>query len=90
MANAAGRRRSAGYLIDIEASHLLTQAIPGAIILHLKRELEAEGGRADPARRMFIELSLGEAVQHWQHMGELIRRAGAMQRQAAADSSANL
>jgi hypothetical protein len=40
---------------------------------------------------MFIELSLGEAVQHWQHMGELIRRAGAMQRQSAkADASGNL
>ena len=57
-----------GYLSEVEASHLLTQAIPGAIIVHLKRDIEAEVGR--PARRMFIELSLGEAVQHWQHMGE--------------------
>ena len=80
-----------GYLNEIEASHLLTQAIPGAIMVHLKRELEAEGGAGRPARRMFIELSLGEAVQHWQHMGELIRRAGAMQRlTAAGDSSENL
>ena len=73
-----------GYFNEIEASHLLTQAIPGAIMVHLKRELEAEAGTARPPRRMFIELSLGEAVQHWQHMGELIRRAGAMQRMTAA------
>lgn len=80
-----------GYLTEVEASHLLTQALPGAIVLHLKRELEAEGGPVPSARRMFIELSLGEAVQHWQHMGELIRRAGAMQRQSAqADASGNL
>ena len=80
----------AGYLIESEASHLLTQAIPGAVVLHLKRELDAEGG-ASSGRRMFIELSLGEAVQHWQHMGELIRRAGALQRQAAhADTAGNL
>lgn len=80
-----------GYLNEIEASHLLTQALPGAIVLHLKRELEMEGGPAVQSKRMFIELSLGEAVQHWQHMGELIRRAGAMQRQSAkADASGNL
>ena len=60
-------------------------------MVHLKRELEAEGGGVGTARRMFIELSLGEAVQHWQHMGELIRRAGAMQRLAArGDASENL
>ena len=40
---------------------------------------------------MFIELSLGEAVQHWQHMGDLIRHAGAMQRDGAhADIANNL
>ena len=80
-----------GYLNEIEASHLLTQAIPRAIMVHLKRELDAEGGPSAPSRRMFIELSLGEAVQHWQHMGELIRRAGAMQRSSAqADASGNI
>ncbi len=78
-----------GYLAEVEASHLLTQAIPGAIVVHLKREIEAEGGR--PARRMFIELSLSEAVQHWQHIGELIKKAGAMERQAPhADAATNL
>ena len=82
---------SAGYLTEVEASHLLVQAIPGAVIVHLKRDLEVEGGPSRPPRRMFIELSLGEAVQHWQHMGDLIQRAGAMQRQSAhADSSENL
>ena len=80
-----------GYLNEVEASHLLTQALPGAIIVHLKREIETESGAGRTARRMFIELSLGEAVQHWQHMGDLIRRAGAMQRESAqADASANL
>lgn len=80
-----------GYLAEVEASHLLTQAIPGAIIVHLKREIgaETEGGR--PARRMFIELSVSEAVQHWRHIGELIRKAGAMGRQSPkADAASNL
>ena len=78
-----------GYLAEVEASHLLTQAIPGAIVVHLKREMESEAGR--PPRRMFIELSLSEAVQHWQHIGELIKRAGAMERQAPhADAAGNL
>ena len=77
-----------GYLIDTEASHLLTQALPGAIMVHLKREIESESGAA---RRMFIDLSLGEAVQHWQHMGELIKQAGAMQRlRSRGDCSENL
>ncbi len=80
-----------GYLTEVEASHLLTQAIPGAIVVHLKREIESETGQGRTARRMFIELSLGEAVQHWQHMGDLIRHAGAMQRDGAhADIANNL
>lgn len=81
-----------GYLTDVEASHLLTQAIPGAIVLHLKRETVAEPG--EPGRspkRMFIELSLTEAVQHWRHIGELIKKAGAMERQAPhAGAASNL
>ena len=68
-----------GYLTEVEASHLLTQAMPGALVLHLARDFEAEGLAGRPPRRMFIELSLGEAVQHWQNMGELIRKAGAME-----------
>ena len=68
-----------GYLTEIEASHLLTQAIPGAVMIHLKREVDED---ASPARRMFIELSLSEAVQHWRQMGELIRKAGALERQS--------
>ena len=84
-------RPAPGYLTEVEASHLLTQAIPGAIVVHLKRDIamEAAGGR-EP-RRMFIELTVGEAVQHWQNMGELIRRAGAMGSQSAhADAAGNL
>ena len=74
-----------GYLTEQEASHLLTQAIPGAVILHLKREIN--GAR----RRMFIELSLGEAVQHWRQIGELIRKAGAMEnRSARVDAATSL
>ena len=72
-----------GYLADFEASHLLTQAIPGALVLHLRRELEAETRAGRPPKRMFIELSMGEAVQHWQHLGELIRKAGAMEQRAS-------
>ena len=78
-----------GYLTEVEASHLLTQAMPGAIVVHLKRDIAAEVGR--PARRMFIELSLSEAVAHWQQVGELIRKAGALERQAPhADAAGNL
>ena len=72
---------AAGYLADFEASHLVTQAIPGAIVLKLRRAVpeEIEAGR--PMRQMFIELSLSEAVAHWQHMAEQIRAAGALARQ---------
>ncbi len=80
-----------GYLSEVEASHLHSQAIPGAIVVHLKREIETELAAGRPARRMFIELSLGEAVQHWRSLGELIRTAGAMERQAPhADAAGNL
>lgn len=74
------RTPTPGYLTDVEASHLLTQAIPGAVMVHLKRENENNAG--GPERRMFIELSLREAVQHWRHMGDLIQKAGAMERTA--------
>lgn len=79
-----------GYLAEVEASHLLTQAIPGALVVHLKRDLPDEPS-AGPARRMFIELTLSEAVQHWRQMGDLIREAGALERQAGhADAASNL
>lgn len=80
-----------GYLAEVEASHLLTQAIPGAIIVHLKREIGGESQAGRPPRRMFIELTLSEAVEHWQHIGELIKKAGAMGRQSPhADAAGNL
>ena len=78
-----------GYLSQVEASHLSTQALPGAVVLHLRRELAQEAGR--PPRRMFIELSLSEAVQHWKHVGELIRVAGALASQPInVDAATNL
>ena len=80
-----------GYLTEFEASHLLTQAIPGALVLHLKREMEGETKAGRPPRRMFIELTMSEAVQHWRHLGDLIRKAGAMEQQAShADAALNL
>ena len=82
---------SPGYLAEVEASHLHTQAIPGAIVLQLKREIPSELKAGRTPKRMFIELSLSEAVQHWRAMGELIRRAGALERQPPhADIASNL
>jgi hypothetical protein len=68
------------YLAGTEASHLATQAGPGVIYIHLRREIGAEQARGRPARRMFIELELGQAVRHWRDLGELIRQAGALER----------
>ncbi len=70
---------SEGYLANFEASHLATQAGPGVIYLHLRREIEAEQVAGRPARCMFIELELGQAVRHWHNLGELIRCAGALE-----------
>ena len=80
-----------GYLTEVEASHLDSQAMPGAIVVLLKRQIAAEQAAGRPDRQMFIELSLSEAVQHWRSMGALIRKAGALQRQSPhADSAVNL
>jgi hypothetical protein len=73
-------RAPASYLAGTEASHLATQAGPGVIYIHLRREIEAEQARGRAPRRMFIELELGQAVRHWRDLGELIRRAGALER----------
>ena len=82
---------SPGYLAEVEASHLHTQALPGAIVLQLKREIASEMKAGRLPKRMFIELSLSEAVQHWRAMGDLIRRAGALERQPShADAASNL
>lgn len=82
---------SPGYLAEVEASHLDSQALPGAVVLQLKREIASEMQAGRPARRMFIELSVSEAVQHWRTMGELIRRAGALGQQGqSADAATNL
>ncbi len=68
------------YLASTEASHLATQAGPGVIYIHLRREIESEQAKGRPARRMFIELELGQAIRHWCDLGELIRQAGALER----------
>jgi hypothetical protein len=82
---------SPGYLAEVEASHLDSQALPGAVVLQLKREIASEIQAGRPARRMFIELTVSEAVQHWRTMGEMIRRAGALGRQGqSADAATNL
>lgn len=74
------------YLADTEASHLDSQALPGAVMLQLRR-----ASRTDKrVRAMFIELTISEAVQHWQQMGELIRKAGALEHSSKADSSPKL
>lgn len=71
------------YLASVEASHLATQAGPGVIYIHLRRDIAAERASGRPARRMFIELDLGQAVRHWHDLGEMIQQAGALQRTEA-------
>lgn len=67
-----------GYLAEVEASYMTSQAMPGAVVLQLTREIDSEIVAGREPRRMFIELTLSEAVQHWRHMGVLVRRAGAL------------
>ncbi len=43
--------------VDTEASQLSVQAVPGAIFIRLRRD-RPDGS----ARRMFFELSVGEAI----------------------------
>lgn len=80
-----------GYLTEFEGSHLTSEALPGAVVVHLTREIASETAAGRQPRRMFIELTLGEAVQHWRNVGEIIRTAGALERQAShADAAGNL
>lgn len=82
---------SPGYLAEVEASHLTSQAMPGAVVVHLTREVASEVAAGREPRHMFIELTLSEAVQHWRQMGALVRKAGALNRQSAhADASVTL
>ena len=82
---------STGYLANSEASHLMSEAMPGALVLHLKRDIPSEVAAGRLPQRMFIELTLGEAVQHWRNVGDLIRRAGALESQPSyADAAGNL
>lgn len=86
----AGSGFSSGYLSEVEASHLSSQALPGAVVVHLRREIGSEQAAGRPTQRMFIELTVSEAVQHWQNMGDLIRKAGAMASQPShADAAGN-
>lgn len=53
--------------LDTEANALSVQAVPGAVFLRLKRE------RADgTARRMFVELTVGQAVALRQELDSVI------------------
>lgn len=70
-----------GYLAEVEASHVTTRALPGAIAVTLKRDVASERKAGRKPRRMFVELSVSEAVQFWQVLGEEIRKAGALARQ---------
>jgi len=80
-----------GYLADFEGSHLTSEAMAGAVVVHLTREIASETAAGRKPRRMFIELTLGEAVQHWRNVGDMIRTAGALERQSAhADAAGNL
>lgn len=84
-------RFSASYLADFEASHLMSEAMPGAVVMHLKRDIPSEVAAGRKPQRMFIELTVGEALQHWRNIGELIRRAGALESQPShADAAGNL
>ena len=86
-----GSGHKAGYLTEFEASHLASQALPGAIVVHLRREIVSEIAAGRKPQRMFIELTVGEAVQHWRNMGELIRLAGVLGSQPShADAAGNL
>jgi hypothetical protein len=65
--------------------------MPGALVLHLKRDIPSETAAGRKPQRMFIELTVGEAVQHWRNIGDLIRRAGALESQPGhADAAGNL
>jgi hypothetical protein len=53
--------------LDTEANALSIQAVPGAVFLRLKRE------RHDgTARRMFVELTVGQAVALRQELDSVI------------------
>lgn len=79
-----------GYMAKIEASHLVTQPLPGAVVIKLKRDVPSERALGRAPRIMFVELSLSEAVAHWHHLGEVIRAAGAMVSQPAQADSTGL
>jgi len=58
--------------LDTEASHLSVQAVPGAVFLRLRRERQ-DG----TVRRMFVELTVGEAVTLRRELDEVIAAAAA-------------
>ncbi len=65
-------------LHDTEASHATLKAIPGSVVVQLLRDMESERHAGQPCRRMFIELSLSEALEHHRKLGLVIAQAGAM------------
>lgn len=58
--------------LDTEASHISVQAVPGAVFVRLRRE-RADGS----ARRMFVELTIGEAISLRRELDSVIGAAAA-------------
>ena len=56
--------------VDAEANQISVQAVPGAVFVRLRRD------RPDgTARRMFVELSVGEAIALRRELDACIRAA---------------
>lgn len=81
-------RFAPGYLAEVEASHVTTQSIPGAIVVELVRDLPAERAAGRKPRRMMVELSVSEAVALHRMIGHHIRRAGALAMQPSGIDAA--
>ncbi len=61
--------------IDAEANQVSVQAVPGAVFVRLRRD------RPDgTARRMFVELSVREAMALWREIDACIGAASATDR----------
>lgn len=61
--------------VDTEANQISVQAVPGAIFIRLRRD-RADGS----ARRMFVELSVGEAIALRRDLDRCIGGAAASSR----------
>lgn len=52
---------AAGYTQEAEGTHLTVRAAPGVVFVAIKRAFEGEQADGLPVRRMFVEMSVGEA-----------------------------